>query len=726
MKKPRIFFAPLSSLSLLIGLMLLMDGCGGCGGTGAGTGTGTGGGGSGSSCMSPSASPMIKSLGTISCAITARYYGSQEPVSLDFAQINRLQVCDTVMVDLMENTVSYVLARRDTEVLFSVMKLEEVGDPSGYAILVYRGGNDSWDSNGVVIGDIYQGGESYELRKCRSGNYVLGKVDPAALINYGGGPHQDPFTGPSPPTKDCQLTAGNGVIDLLILYTAEARDAEGGIAEVEAKIILAMQQANEVFLKKDVKARLHFSQIGEYINYPIGLENPAMGMQEKLNIVIGEPQINELRDAVSADLTIVFVSNGDSSKNGYSSKTKGTAVLKVGLAPGNYLLAHEIGHLLIGDKHDNQCFWTEDSKNMQGIWTNEPNRSRSPIFKSAKCDPGFLAEIEAGAQDVSAYRCPNLVPQALIQDYLQDNGQVVDAHSTGVDLLFSPHIYVRNSRDTNLTYLYMAENLDPNEENYLYIMVRNGSDHIISGSLRAYVYSQHLTPVLNSLQLVDTVKNILIPPASIKVLEIKIPVGKFYDLENCGLLAQWHSQEDTTYLSGSQPVLDLVRESNRVAARAAWICNLSTPNPKSQPQPQPQPQPQQKMKKLAPCDFSTSIPFKKSWGDQFRLRFTPSQETDLNFMDAGGSWNYKFSERSDSLNSDAMRKKKDGSLSVLFRYDPSTIPVDDQGDSHLYLRFCPPASGTQDAIYPVHLELLKDNKVVGAYTYLLKTSASSL
>jgi hypothetical protein len=158
-------------------------------------------------------------------------------------------------------------------------------------------------------------------------------------------------------TSTPQTQADNGtVVDVLVVFTAEARIAAGGASAISSLIDLAISETNAAYANSGVnhiirivgRKETSFSESGFSFS---GTLNAAQG-----GFFDG---LHALRDSTGADLVVVLV-DGDNSLCGlaYLMTTVSSAFAPFGYsvtatncATGNYTFGHEIGHNMAA-RHD--------------------------------------------------------------------------------------------------------------------------------------------------------------------------------------------------------------------------------------------------------------------------------------------------------------------------------------------------------------------------------------
>lgn len=188
----------------------------------------------------------------------------------------------------------------------------------------------------------------YRLESSARGPRLV-QVDPTLVIGCDlheadGG--QPPLLLPpgGPQTGDGELCGDGSVIDVLVVYTPDARDDAGGVAGIEAEIEMAIEDNNVAYANSGVPAEMRLVYIwGLDIDESFvslgALTDPEDGIMDT---------VHQLRDAYSADQVALVESGGGGVANGLwslsdtSDETAFNITRRESLL--SYTLAHEIGH----------------------------------------------------------------------------------------------------------------------------------------------------------------------------------------------------------------------------------------------------------------------------------------------------------------------------------------------------------------------------------------------
>ena len=219
---------------------------------------------------------------------------------------------------------------------------------------------------GALAGSVFrQGQEWLVIRPAAAGGHVVYELDPAARQPYGpdfqlpDGAVGSPSAAPQSAT--CQ--DDGSVIDVLVAYTAQARDESGGQAAIEALINQRVSDMNTANL--DSAAPFQWRLAGTLaVDYPesgdIGadlgvLRQPADGLLD---------EVHAARDLAQADLVALLIAQGSNSACGmafqmanlsadFAEYAFGVTALDY---PGDFMcgsltFSHELGHNM-GNAHD--------------------------------------------------------------------------------------------------------------------------------------------------------------------------------------------------------------------------------------------------------------------------------------------------------------------------------------------------------------------------------------
>ncbi len=207
----------------------------------------------------------------------------------------------------------------------------------------------------LLAGAIRKGGDVFEVRPERD-RHVVERLNfasfqpcaaPVAPDLAGRTARATAADTPAAATPDGTVAAeGTAEIHLLSMYTPQARDAAGGVAQIEALIQAAVDNGNTAFANSLVNA--HYTLVHTALaNY-----NDTGNMSADLDWVDSDAATASLRNQYGADMVSLIVSNGGSACGiGYVMRSPGPSfagyafqVTDMDCAVGNLTFPHEHGH----------------------------------------------------------------------------------------------------------------------------------------------------------------------------------------------------------------------------------------------------------------------------------------------------------------------------------------------------------------------------------------------
>jgi peptidyl-Asp metalloendopeptidase len=197
----------------------------------------------------------------------------------------------------------------------------------------------------------------FELMPSANGNLLV-ELDPTRFPECAGGVDAEDSgaaeTVPMAPNSRALEDVGEE-IKVLVMYTPAARDAAGGVAQIEAQAQAAVDNANLSFSNSDMRMRFIVAGI-ELLE---GWVEGSASASTELSLFRGNAGAQARRDALNADLVSLLVANLPSACGiGYVMRN-----VSVGFAPSGYQItdrdcavgnlswAHEHGHN-VGFEHD--------------------------------------------------------------------------------------------------------------------------------------------------------------------------------------------------------------------------------------------------------------------------------------------------------------------------------------------------------------------------------------
>ncbi|MEE9231535.1 MAG: M12 family metallo-peptidase [Acidobacteriota bacterium] len=201
-------------------------------------------------------------------------------------------------------------------------------------------------SDDLVSGSIFVEKKHYRLTPRGGGEQRLARINSEAFSGCAGA-----ITPPDAPQQDLTTSSvallpdSSDRFDVLIVYTAAARDAAGGTASIEVISQNAVDLTNTAYANSQVVPRVNLVHLEELPYTETGR------MRDDLYWVRDDPGVNELRDLYGADMVALLVHDLSScgtaflqSQPGESFAPNAYQVAAWDCAGGNLTLAHEFGH----------------------------------------------------------------------------------------------------------------------------------------------------------------------------------------------------------------------------------------------------------------------------------------------------------------------------------------------------------------------------------------------
>jgi len=224
--------------------------------------------------------------------------------------------------------------------------------------------------NGFVTGAIRSRLGLYEIRPYPGGGHVIEKLDTQRFPECGGGRPTSIPAQPASPTRrplgedafsigdlagTVEATTSGDLasqIQLMSLYTPEARDGAGGTAQIQVLIQGAVDAANTAFADSGMEARFELVFVGE-ASY-----SDSLDMDADLDWLRSDSGVAALREQYAADMVSLVVDRAAYCGIGYVMRNPGAnfadwafQVTHRACAVGNLSFAHEHGHNM-GFEHD--------------------------------------------------------------------------------------------------------------------------------------------------------------------------------------------------------------------------------------------------------------------------------------------------------------------------------------------------------------------------------------
>jgi hypothetical protein len=204
--------------------------------------------------------------------------------------------------------------------------------------------------NGVMSGLIYAPSGVYQVIPTSGPTHRLARVDQSRFSECGGALRPATEDLPDAITSGDTRAAGRAdsadFIEILIVYTAAARNEAGGTSQIQAIAQSAVDVTNSAYETSGITTRLRLAPIQE-INY-----TESANSDTDLRWLTNDPTVAVLRNALGGDVVSMFVSDLDGSGGrGWRMVQVGSGfapsafnVVDMKGAVGNLAFAHEVGH----------------------------------------------------------------------------------------------------------------------------------------------------------------------------------------------------------------------------------------------------------------------------------------------------------------------------------------------------------------------------------------------
>ena len=222
----------------------------------------------------------------------------------------------------------------------------------------------------TVAGTVTRGDELYSIRYAGGGLHALGEVDPAGFEPCGTGDEHAHAATPGSRSSSAAgpVTAGDAAavannpptIDILVVYTPEARSEAGGTNAMIALINLAISETNDAYMQSQVDQEVRLVGTAEMGGYT---ESGSIFTELSRLTTFGDgflDQAHTLRDLHGADAVDLIVADGGGTcgvahlmtdpDNSFNQLAFSCTVRSC--ATGYYSFGHELGHNF-GSHHNN-------------------------------------------------------------------------------------------------------------------------------------------------------------------------------------------------------------------------------------------------------------------------------------------------------------------------------------------------------------------------------------
>lgn len=475
------------------------------------------------------------------------------------------------------------------------------GDPASSVTFVIR--------ETVVVGNIFTGnGRIFELRYGGNGVHTIREIDQSKFTPDADGEPLPPRKPRIDPQADaCASTDPATDIDVMVVYTDDARAAAGGTEAMEAEIVLYVENANQVYINSDVTPQrlriVHLSEV-DYAESKSSTTDLDRLSDPADTFVDG---VHALRDQHGADLVSMIVQELVSPGNcgrahimetvSTAFENSGFSVVRRFCATSQFSFVHELGHNMSA-RHE----WDADDTNNLPFAFNHAHNNTSPTAPATPWrtlmhrgsgtriawfsnpdlnypiggDPLGVADgdeptdnhraLNETALTIANLRCSSPgAANVWMKDTWNDTGAEPNPNTAAEPMWKSPYIWVRNAEDASLTQQHVHENPIPNQENLVYVKLQNGGE-TTSGELKVYV-----AKASSGLSWPDSWTQIgAVPIASLTghaARIVKVPGWTPTEEGHFCLLARWESASDPMAVAEGTNITANTQNNNNVVWR---------------------------------------------------------------------------------------------------------------------------------------------------------------
>lgn len=253
--------------------------------------------------------------------------------------------------------------------------------------------------NGIMAGSIMFPGGMYTIRSAGNGIHAINQVDQSAFTSEAPPLIAAPSAAtPTAATPAVDMNPNDGpTIDVMVLYTQDVRQAQGGTAQTQAFIDQAIALTNQTYANSGINQRVNLVHTEEVSYTETGdIDTDLTRLQGTNDGYLDN--IHAIRDSYSADLVSLLVQDAGGNLCGiaYFMATVSTSfapnafsVVQSDCAVGNLSFPHELGHNM-GATHD----WYVDNNTQPYPYShgyiNTAERWRTVMAYNNQCsDSGF-------------------------------------------------------------------------------------------------------------------------------------------------------------------------------------------------------------------------------------------------------------------------------------------------------------------------------------------------
>jgi len=400
----------------------------------------------------------------------------------------------------------------------------------------------------ALVGDVRTSkGDHFRIRGVGGRTYVVEEIDQTKFNEADPTPvrgRRESKRDESGDISDTCSTDTGDQIDVMVVYTPQARDGCGGTEQIEATIYQAYAEANQSYQLSDINQRIRLVHVAEISYTEATSGTPEANLTTDRDNLKGTTDgnmdgVHVLRNTYGADI-VVLITEGDAyvyadgstgcgksfimETVGATFEDSAFSVVKRSCATGYYSFAHELGHVM-GARHD----WYKDPTNNSPYAFNHGHTQPAPsspgvspwrtimAYNDACKNAGVICTriqrwsnpnqtwngdstgVQTGAQQqdnrqtlnntaftVANFRCSKTGPDNVwMRDTWSDQGNEPEPAQAGLAMWQSPYIWVRNAQDATFFQEFIHQNPQNGSQNYVYVKMHNGGA-AQSGTLKVF------------------------------------------------------------------------------------------------------------------------------------------------------------------------------------------------------------------------------------------------
>jgi hypothetical protein len=380
-------------------------------------------------------------------------------------------------------------------------------------------------SKAVVVGTVRSSrGALYRLRYWRDDLHVIERLDPRRFPRESEPRSASRNVLQAIELDTCASDSGKE-IDVMVLYTDDARMAAGGVDAMIATVYLAVGETNQSYIDSKVRQRLRLVHVAE-VDYTETADPVAdrAALQSTTDGVLDG--VHALRDQHAADIVALLTETGRCGASYIMTTVSNTfedhafAAVSRHCAMSNLTFGHELGHIMSA-RHDRFADPIEDSPYSynHAHLQPQPTGAEEPWRTIMAVDEGCQAvevscnriaywsnpRVKVGGDDtgvklrednhrtlnntaltVANFRCSSRDRSDVwMKDTWSDTGAEPDPGQSSEAMWKSPYIWVRNAPDPQRVHQHEHQNPRHGRTQFIYVKLHNGGN-AESGTLEVY------------------------------------------------------------------------------------------------------------------------------------------------------------------------------------------------------------------------------------------------